>query len=83
MKELELKLKELESSKRCCERCIENNKKEMARIKELLTVEAKEKNYADLFKTEQTLIQNLEAEKELERKINIINNAMDILEGVN
>ena len=81
MKELQLKLKELESSKRCCERCIENNKKEMARIRDLLTLEAKEKNYADLFKVEQTLIQNLEAEKELERKINVINSAINILEG--
>lgn len=74
MKELELKLKELEDAKKCCERCIESNKQDMEKVKD--------ENYETYLNIEFVLQNNLAAKRDIERKINIINDAMDILEGI-
>lgn len=73
MKELELKLKELEEAKKSCESCIEKVDEE---IRELI------KEDKDYLSKEVMNFENRQSLKEIERKITIINNAMDILEGV-
>lgn len=73
MKELELKLNELEEELKNVDGTMLNIKVEIEHCKKLKL---------DYLSYEMIYNKCNESKKEIERKINIINNAMDILEGI-
>lgn len=82
MKELELKLKELKEAKKCIERCNEDLKKEKDEMARMIPVDYDNKISDEYYKKTILLGENMRKLEEVKNKINIINEAMDILEGI-
>ena len=82
MKELLLVYEELDKEKDSIIRCNENLKKEMDEMARMIPVDYEDKIKEDYLKKENIYNSNKEALKDIEKKITIINEAMDILEGV-
>ena len=71
MKEILSKLKELEEARSCIEKCQMNLREQMTIL-----------DSDEYFKKEMIYCKNKEELKEVNKKIEVLNNAMDILEGI-